>query len=275
MDNKVTSEIYNEFDYTSPLKPIINTENVVSKFRFKCPPKKPLTDKDGDIIVCRKPKKENYRIIQIEHSRRTALDLVGLQMWRGSLLLADWLIFNSDKFPKDNFILELSGGVGFTAIVASMFYPVICTDVEKGDLFQLLNGNIKRNQLLVRNPIHILNLDFFTQIIPSFVVENLDKISVILAAEVIYDDELTDAFLRTVEHLLSVSSTEKVLYLTFERRYVFTIEDCDAVAPCFEHFLRQIHSSKLSYEEISLDFPQYFEYDRIKQMVFCKLKLKV
>lgn len=86
MDNKVTSEIYNEFDYTSPLKPIINTESkfkiltckfinnfiitnltsdVVSKFRFKCPPKKPLTDKDGDIIVCRKPKKENYRIIQI------------------------------------------------------------------------------------------------------------------------------------------------------------------------------------------------------------------
>lgn len=56
-------------------------------------------------------------------------------MWRGSLLLADWFISNEEKFPKDSFVLELSGGVGFTAIVASMFCPVICT----GILF-LLNG---------------------------------------------------------------------------------------------------------------------------------------
>lgn len=91
---------------------------------------------------------------------------------------------------------------------------------------------------------------------------------------VIYDDKLTDAFIRTVEHLLSVSSSEKVLYLTFERRYVFTLEDCDTVAPSFEHFLRQIQSSKLYYEEVSMDFPQYFKYDRVQQMVFCKLKIK-
>ncbi|XP_044747227.1 methyltransferase-like protein 22 [Coccinella septempunctata] len=273
MDYKVISEIYNEFDYTTSIKPIVNKENVVSTFKFKCPPEKPKSDKDGDLIVSRKSK-ENFRIIQIEHSRCTDLDLVGLQMWRGSLLLADWLISNADKFPKDSYILELSGGVGFTAIVASMYYPVICTDVEKGDLFQLLNSNIKRNQHLVKNQIHILNFDFFTQIIPNFVVENFDKISVILAAEVIYDDELTDAFIKTVEHILNVSSSEKVVYLTFERRYVFTIEDCDSVAPCFEHFLRQIHSSKLCYQEVPIDFPQYFQYDRIKQMVFCKLSLR-
>lgn len=95
----------------------------MSKFKFLYPPTPPKPDSDGDLIVERK----KLGIIEIEHSQRTILDLVGLQIWRGAFLLADWLLHYSDNFPKDCYILELGSGVGLTSIVAAMFTPVICT----------------------------------------------------------------------------------------------------------------------------------------------------
>lgn len=60
--------------------------------------------------------------------KSTVLDLVGLQIWRGSLMLADWLIHNHHSIlSSDSYILELGSGVGLTSIVASMFAPVFCT----------------------------------------------------------------------------------------------------------------------------------------------------
>ncbi|KAK9882381.1 hypothetical protein WA026_020903 [Henosepilachna vigintioctopunctata] len=274
MDYKVTSEIYTEFDYTSSSKPKIDDKYVVSRFKFKCPPKTASADGDGDFIVSRKSDKQIFKTIEIEHSRSTALDLVGMQMWRGSLLLADWLISNAKYFPKECFILELAGGVGFDSIVASMFSPVIYTDVERGHVFKLMDNNKERNEKHINYPIKALELDFFTQIIPTYVVENIDKISVIIVAEVIYNDQLTDAFIQTVEHLLTAGSLEKTVYLAVEKRFVFTIADCESVAPCYEYFLKKLSTSLLIYEEVPIDFPQYFEYDRVKQLVLCKLKLK-
>lgn len=66
-----------------------------------------------------------------EHSQSTVLDLVGLQIWRGALLLADWLIHNGESLSNDSVILELASGVGLTSIVAAMFTPVICTGNNK------------------------------------------------------------------------------------------------------------------------------------------------
>lgn len=70
---------------------------------------------------------EILNIIFVEHSKNTILELVGLQVWRGALLLADWLIHNSHKIPANKKILELGSGVGLTSIVASIYAPVICT----------------------------------------------------------------------------------------------------------------------------------------------------
>lgn len=53
--------------------------------------------------------------------------MVGLQIWRGALLLADWLIHNNETIQKDSCILELGSGVGLTSIVAAIFNPVVCT----------------------------------------------------------------------------------------------------------------------------------------------------
>lgn len=62
-----------------------------------------------------------------EHLKSTIIDMVGLQIWRGALLLADWLIHIHDTIAKDSCILELGSGVGLTSIIAAMYNPVFCT----------------------------------------------------------------------------------------------------------------------------------------------------
>lgn len=57
--------------------------------------------------------------IFIEHQNSTTLDLVGEQVWRGALFLADFILHNVYIFKNAN-ILELAAGVGLTSIVAGM-----------------------------------------------------------------------------------------------------------------------------------------------------------
>lgn len=92
--------------------------------------------------------------------------MVGLQIWRGALLLADYILHNEKKF-KNRKILELGSGVGLTSIVSSLFArEVICTgkwvinatfthvnfkfklDINIGGLLELIQANITRNSHL-------------------------------------------------------------------------------------------------------------------------------
>lgn len=53
---------------------------------------------------------------------------MGLQVWRGALLLSDYLLHLGPEKLKNSTILELGSGVGLTSIVASKFAKnVICT----------------------------------------------------------------------------------------------------------------------------------------------------
>lgn len=77
-------------------------------------------------------------LFALEHSYSTSLNLVGLQLWRGSLLLADWLLDNAASFSPHEPILELAAGVGLTSVVAAMFSPVICTGWRRFLAFERL-----------------------------------------------------------------------------------------------------------------------------------------
>lgn len=70
-------------------------------------------------------------------------------------------------------------------------------------------------------------------------VEELQRASLILAADVINSDDLTDAFFSALETIMS-NSSNKVLYLALEKRYNFTIDDLDVVANGYSHFLSYI-----------------------------------
>ena len=54
----------------------------------------------------------------LECLRLSTVDLVGLQVWRGALLLADYILSHPHEF-HDKEVLELAAGTGITSIVVS------------------------------------------------------------------------------------------------------------------------------------------------------------
>lgn len=91
----------------------------------------------------------------------------------------------------------------------------------------------------------------------------------------VYDDDITEAFVRTVQKLLS-RPPQRSVYVALEKRYVFTIADCDTAAPCYEHFLKCVKKLKnVTIEEVDLSFPKYFEYERVKELVLWKISNKI
>ena len=60
-----------------------------------------------------------YCFFVSEHQNATTLDLVGEQVWRGALFLADFILHYSDIF-RGKHVLEVASGVGLTSVVAAM-----------------------------------------------------------------------------------------------------------------------------------------------------------
>eukprot|EP01102_Stenamoeba_stenopodia_P011554 TRINITY_DN3563_c0_g1_i2.p1 TRINITY_DN3563_c0_g1~~TRINITY_DN3563_c0_g1_i2.p1 ORF type:complete len:357 (-),score=57.45 TRINITY_DN3563_c0_g1_i2:1112-2182(-) len=124
-------------------------------------------DGDGDLVVPRKKVKfiRNKRILEgavnISHAVSTSLALVGLQVWRGALLLADylaWLAFTSSK-PQYHSVVELGAGVGLSSIAALLFnvakQELIVTD-KSDDILAIARHNIESNQVLIATVHHSL-----------------------------------------------------------------------------------------------------------------------
>ena len=69
----------------------------------------------------------------IEHSQATSVDLVGLQVWRGALLLADFILARPD-LVRNKRVLELAAGTGVTSVTAGLLASsVTATDVDRGE----------------------------------------------------------------------------------------------------------------------------------------------
>lgn len=106
-------------------------------------------------------------------------------------------------------------------------------------------------------------------------VEEAERAAVLVAADVIYSDDLTDALFCILEKLMSLGS-KKVLYLALEKRYNFSLDDCDVVANGYSHFRSYLrgeeeydnlkHGSSSCFVGKCLDLsliPQYVrEYER-------------
>ncbi|XP_034109103.1 methyltransferase-like protein 22 [Drosophila albomicans] len=271
----VRSEIYSETNY----QPVDSGGgNLVSQFRFRYPDEDSksdvtVVDKDGDLDVQR----VRRGIIQLEHSGATEIKLVGLQVWRGALLLADYLFAKRQDFNSKT-IMELGAGVGLTSITAAIHGhgQVYCTDVNLGKILELIQSNVLRNAKLLRGQVSVLEYDFMApqSQLSEQLIAAIDASDVIMAADVVYDDSLTDAFVRVIEHIFErgqKSGKPKTVYMAMEKRYVFTLEDCDSVAPMYEHFLRQTVRKPWIIENIPLDFAQYFEYERCPQLILMRI----
>ena len=77
-------------------------------------------DSDGDLdpprsgYGCQRSEME----MRIEHRTLSSLGQVGLQVWRGSLLLADYILHHHQHF-RDKDVLEVGSGSGLASIIAS------------------------------------------------------------------------------------------------------------------------------------------------------------
>lgn len=281
--HKVTSEIVAESEDSSEQ---VEAGKKLSHFHFKCPSHcrangepsetsetsetSELTyDDDGDLDL----RRSEEGVVSIEHSTSTELRLVGLQIWRGAFLLADYVLSNPQVFGGRT-ILELGSGVGFTSIVAGFLARrVVCTDVNVGGILQLIERNFQRNRARLKARYVVKELNFLDENWRRHLRHDLRDVNFILAADVIYDDEITEGFVGTLARLLDEDSS-RTAYVALEKRYVFTTSDLDSVAPMYEEFLRCVARRHLrwSIEHLPTDFPRYFKYDRVKQMVLMRIR---
>ncbi|XP_053527491.1 methyltransferase-like protein 22 isoform X2 [Artibeus jamaicensis] len=155
-----------------------------------------LTQEEDDILGDETQENSTYDIIRIEHTMATPLDDVGKQVWRGALFLADYILFQWDLF-QGRTVLELGAGMGFTSIIAAtVAQTVYCTDVG-ADLLAMCQRNIALNSHLTASGDRDVPFSWSEEDISDL----YNHTTIMLAAEVFYDDELTDALFKTLFRL--------------------------------------------------------------------------
>ncbi|XP_078181833.1 putative methyltransferase family protein isoform X1 [Carex rostrata] len=217
-------------------------------------------DKDGDIVLDRRKNRTercaDFEFV-IQHNITSSIRYVGLQVWRASLVLADFVLhkcLTSSEFDGVTAI-ELGAGTGLVGIVlARSAGSVYITDRGIKILDNCLQ-NVKlcsRLLNLQENRLHVRELDWCKPWPPilgsndlsqtrlkytwsSKEIEEAERSTVLLAADVIYCDKITDVFFANLVKLMSCGS-EKVLYLALEKRYNFTLEELDVVANGYSRF---------------------------------------
>ncbi|XP_076461532.1 methyltransferase-like protein 22 isoform X1 [Babylonia areolata] len=255
------------------------------------------TDADGDLIVHRKKavKESPEQVINIVHAMGTGLSHVGQQVWLGALLLCDFML-HFGSLLEEKVVIDLGAGAGLTSIVAAFqAATVFCTD-RGDDILNLARLNVKRNDSLLQNTdIRVRSVDWTAETplgvssdpsdsddvfsLSKEDTEMLGTCTVILAAEVVYDLDLTDSFFRVLYSLL-LQPPAKSVYMTVEKRQVFTIADKDVVSPAYEHFRENLEDLSSVDEgpvrflcsSVDLGFPQYFSYQRTKELELWKIE---
>ncbi|XP_032930280.1 methyltransferase-like protein 22 isoform X2 [Catharus ustulatus] len=170
-------------------------------------------------------------VVKIEHTMATPLEDVGKQVWRAAFLLADYILFKRDTFRCCS-VLELGGGTGITSIImGTVAKRVYCTDVGE-DLLTMCEQNVALNKHLLEpggGEIKVKELDwlkdeFCTDPEAPYswseeeIADLLDHCSVIMAADVFYDDDLTDALFRTLYRITHNLRDSCTVYLALEKR---------------------------------------------------------
>ncbi|XP_054848731.1 methyltransferase-like protein 22 [Eublepharis macularius] len=231
-------------------------------------------------------------IIKIEHTMATPLEDVGKQVWRGAFLLADYILSERDLF-KGRTALELGGGTGIVTIAMAMnAKTVYCTDVGE-DLLDMCRRNVALNKDITEpagsevkvRVLDWLKDDFCTESGVSYswsdkeMAELHDRTTVILAADVFYDDDLTDAFFKTLYRITHNLKNSCAIYLSIEKRFNFTLRHRDVACEAYCHFqntlddLVNIRDGRMSYaiEPLALSFPQHIVYERVEQLELWKI----
>ncbi len=196
-------------------------------------------------------------------------------------------------------LLEVGAGTGLIGLVSALtnrFSRVIVTDYEP-TVLRLCHDNIQRNGVSVANStgtaspgdettvrIHTLDLCGLAPCVstdPSACAEfgwspdaliDLSRASWLVAADLIYDDHLTDGLVVFVHDFLTERPDRHVL-LAIECRRVFTIKYGDAV-PTVEYLIATLRTHHLQASLVPLeDIPQYTWYARSPELLLLRISI--
>ncbi|XP_076607955.1 methyltransferase-like protein 22 isoform X2 [Chaetodon auriga] len=227
-------------------------------------------------------------IIRIEHTMATPLEDVGKQVWRGAFLLADFILSKPTVF-RGATVLELGAGTGLTSIIMStLAKTVYCTDVGE-DLLSMCKRNVTLNRHMMETSggeVRVRHLDWLqhdlcTDADVEFswteedVADMYNNTSFIIAADVCYDDDLTDGLFRTLYRLCSNFPHTCTIFITIEKRINFSLQHMDVSCEAYDHFshclskLQDLVDGRCSFsvEHLPSNFSQFLLYERIEQLV--------
>ncbi|XP_043416510.1 methyltransferase-like protein 22 isoform X3 [Prionailurus bengalensis] len=247
-----------------------------------------LTQEEEDPLADGARESSPRDIVRIEHTMATPLEDVGKQVWRGALLLADYILFQRDLF-QGRTVLELGAGTGLASIIAAtVARTVYCTDVG-ADLLAMCQRNIALNGHLTAaggGVVKVKELDWLRddlctdpEVPFSWSQEDVSDLyshtTILLAAEVFYDDDLTDALFKTLSRLAHKLQNACTAILSVEKRLNFTLRHLDVTCEAYDHFrswLRRLEGLadgrlRFAVERVEASFPQLLVYERIQQLV--------
>ncbi|XP_077762709.1 methyltransferase-like protein 22 isoform X3 [Canis aureus] len=260
-----------------------------------------LTQEEDDPLADEAQESSPHDIIRIEHTMATPLEDVGKQVWRGALLLADYILFQRDLF-QGRTVLELGAGTGLASIIAAtVARTVYCTDVG-ADLLAMCQRNIALNGHLTAaageaqrpfclgSVVKVKELDWLQddlctdpEVPFSWSQEDVSDLyshtTILLAAEVFYDDDLTDALFKTLSRLAHKLKNACTAILSVEKRLNFTLRHLDVTCEAYDHFrswlqrLEKLADGQLRFvvEPVEASFPQRLVYERIQQLELWKI----
>ncbi|XP_066131016.1 methyltransferase-like protein 22 isoform X2 [Saccopteryx bilineata] len=251
-----------------------------------------LTQEEDEVLGDKARESSTHDIIRIEHTMATPLEDVGKQVWRGALLLADYILFQWDLF-QGRTVLELGAGTGLASVVAAtLAQTVYCTDVG-ADLLAMCQQNLALNSHLTGSGgsvVKVRELDWRKDELCtdpeapfSWSEEEISDLynhtTILLAAEVFYDDDLTDALFKTLLRLTHRLQNACVAILSVEKRLNFTLSHLDVTCEAYDHFraclrqLEQLRDGPLRFavEPVEASFPQRLVYERIRQLELWKI----
>lgn len=164
--------------------------------------------------------------------------------------MVDFIFANQDLFCKKT-VFELGSGVGIVGLALGNFaQEVFLTDHDVNAL-ELCQENLERNLDASKTVFHIRRLDWTADFINFFEPleetgesfelresdrSNLMSMEVFLAADVVYDDALTNAFFGKLEILMRLSQKSPVCFIAIEKRWNFTLNDLEVRASAYDHF---------------------------------------
>ncbi|CAM0902527.1 unnamed protein product [Alopecurus aequalis] len=220
-------------------------------------------DDDGDLVLDRRRRNgygrrsDDEHVLTVQHGITSSLRSVGLQVWKAAMLLTDFVLhksFTSSEF-HDVTAVEIGAGTGLVGLAQAQVARRIFITDRGTDILNNCLANVRLNSSTLKfdeAKVHVRELDWKMSWPPPVgtrdasdpsskyawscsEIKEAEKATLLLAADVIYSDGLTDLFFDTVKQLMS-RGAKKVLYLTLEKRYNFSLDELDVVANGYKHF---------------------------------------